>query len=151
MFIFGMALIPLFSKILMVPRRMLTISIVIFCFIGSFSINLNHVDLLTMVGFGVLGWGMQKFGFSQAALCIALILGPMMESNLRRGLLQTGDNVIEFISGPITPSVYWPHNSVAWLAIHFQGYCEFQEFQTSHKPNGVNHDQRGICCTRHML
>nr|WP_321483176.1 tripartite tricarboxylate transporter permease [uncultured Cohaesibacter sp.] len=102
MFIFGMALIPLFSKILMVPRRMLTISIVIFCFIGSFSINLNHVDLLTMVGFGVLGWGMQKFGFSQAALCIALILGPMMESNLRRGLLQTGDNVIEFISGPIT-------------------------------------------------
>ncbi|WP_319568700.1 tripartite tricarboxylate transporter permease [Cohaesibacter marisflavi] len=102
MFIFGMALIPLFSKILMVPRRMLTISIVIFCFIGSFSINLNQVDLLTMVGFGVLGWGMQKFGFSQAALCIALILGPMMESNLRRGLLQTGDNVIEFISGPIT-------------------------------------------------
>ncbi|WP_321339797.1 tripartite tricarboxylate transporter permease [uncultured Cohaesibacter sp.] len=102
MFIFGMALIPLFSKILMVPRRMLTISIVIFCFIGSFSINLNHVDLLTMVGFGVLGWGMQKFGFSQAALCIALILGPMMESNLRRGLLQTGDNVTEFISGPIT-------------------------------------------------
>nr|WP_319512742.1 tripartite tricarboxylate transporter permease [uncultured Cohaesibacter sp.] len=102
MFIFGMALIPLFSKILMVPRRMLTISIVIFCFIGSFSINLNQVDLLTMVGFGVLGWGMQKFGFSQAALCIALILGPMMESNLRRGLLQTGDNVIDFISGPIT-------------------------------------------------
>ncbi|WP_319414281.1 tripartite tricarboxylate transporter permease [uncultured Cohaesibacter sp.] len=102
MFIFGMALIPLFSKILMVPRRMLTISIVIFCFIGSFSINLNQVDLLTMVGFGILGWGMQKFGFSQAALCIALILGPMMESNLRRGLLQTGDNVLEFVSGPIT-------------------------------------------------
>ncbi|WP_319529790.1 tripartite tricarboxylate transporter permease [uncultured Cohaesibacter sp.] len=102
MFIFGMLLIPVFSKILMVPRRMLTIAIVIFCFIGSFSINLNPVDLYTMVGFGVLGWGMQKFGFSQAALCIALILGPMMESNLRRGLLQTGDDVIAFISGPIT-------------------------------------------------
>ncbi|SNY92695.1 putative tricarboxylic transport membrane protein [Cohaesibacter sp. ES.047] len=102
MFIFGMLLIPVFSKILMVPRRMLTISIVIFCFIGSFSINLNPVDLYTMVGFGVLGWGMQKFGFSQAALCIALILGPMMESNLRRGLLQTGDDVIAFVSGPIT-------------------------------------------------
>ena len=102
MFIFGMLLIPVFSKILMVPRRMLTISIVIFCFIGSFSINLNPVDLYTMVGFGVLGWGMQKFGFSQAALCIALILGPMMESNLRRGLLQTGDDLIAFVSGPIT-------------------------------------------------
>lgn len=102
MFIFGMALIPVFSKILMVPRRLLTMSIVIFCFIGSFAINLNPVDLYTMVGFGVLGWGMQKFGFSQAALCIALILGPMMEANLRRGMLQSGDNVVTFLSGPIT-------------------------------------------------
>jgi len=102
MFIFGMLLIPVFSKILLIPRRMLTASIVIFCFIGSFAINLNPVDLYTMVGFGVLGWGMQKFGFSQAALCIALILGPMLEANLRRGLLQAHDNLVEFASGPIT-------------------------------------------------
>lgn len=102
MFIFGMALIPVFSRILMVPRRLLTMSIVIFCFIGAFAINLNPVDLYTMVGFGVLGWGMQKFGFSQAALCIALILGPMMEANFRRGMLQSGDNVISLLSGPIT-------------------------------------------------
>lgn len=100
--IFGMALIPLFSRILMIPRRMLSASIVIFCFIGSFAINLNPVDLYTMVGFGVLGWAVNKFGFSQAALCIALILGPMLEANLRRGLLQAQDNVIDFISGPIT-------------------------------------------------
>ncbi len=116
MFAFGMLLIPVFSRILMVPRHMLAVLIVIFCFIGSFAINLNPVDLYTMVGFGVLGWGMQKFGFSQAAFCIALILGPMAESNLRRGLLQTGDNLVEFLSGPITMtfillsvfSVVWP-------------------------------------------
>ncbi|MDP2699805.1 tripartite tricarboxylate transporter permease [Thalassospira sp.] len=102
MFIFGMALIPVFSRILLIPRQMLTMTIVIFCFIGSFAINLNPVDLYTMVGFGVLGWGMHKFGFSQAALCIALILGPMMEANLRRGLLQSGDNLVTFASGPIT-------------------------------------------------
>lgn len=102
MFIFGMALIPVFSRILKVPRRLLTMSIVIFCFIGAFSINLNPVDLYTMVGFGVLGWGMQKFGFSQAALCIALILGPMMEANFRRGMIQSGDDLIAMLSGPIT-------------------------------------------------
>ena len=116
MFIFGMALIPVFSRILMIPRHMLAILIVMFCFIGSFAINLNPVDLYTMIGFGVLGWGMQKYGFSQAALCIALILGPMAESNLRRGLLQTDDNLLDFLSGPITQlflvltvlSLAWP-------------------------------------------
>jgi putative tricarboxylic transport membrane protein len=102
MFIFGMLLIPIASKILLVPRRILTMSIVVFCFIGAFAINLNPVDLYTMVGFGILGWGMQKYGFSQAALCIALILGPLAEANLRRGLLQTGDDVLAFVSGPIT-------------------------------------------------
>ncbi|MBO0906066.1 tripartite tricarboxylate transporter permease [Jiella sonneratiae] len=101
MFVFGMLGIGLFSRILMIPKRILTMSIVAFCFIGSFAINLNVVDLYTMVGFGVLGYGMQKFGFSQAALCIALILGPMAEANLRRGLLQSGDDVIAFVSTPI--------------------------------------------------
>ncbi|MBM3604141.1 MAG: C4-dicarboxylate ABC transporter permease [Alphaproteobacteria bacterium] len=102
MFVFGMALIPVFSRILMIPRHILAVTIVVFCFIGSFAINLNQVDLYTMVGFGLLGWGMQKFGFSQAALCIALILGPMMEANLRRGLLQTHNDLMAFLSGPIT-------------------------------------------------
>ncbi len=116
--LFGMALIPLFSRILMIPRRMLSASIVIFCFIGAFAINLNPVDLYTMVGFGVLGWGMQKFGFSQAALCIALILGPMLEANLRRGLLQAGDDVILFASGPITLTFLGlAALSAAWPAI----------------------------------
>lgn len=115
MFIFGMLLIPFASKILLVPRRLLTMSIIIFCFIGAFSLNLNVVDLYTMVGFGVLGWAMQKFGFSQAALCIALILGPLMESNLRRGMIQN-DSFIAFLNRPITLlflvlalfSLFWP-------------------------------------------
>lgn len=102
MLIFGLLGIPLFSRILMMPKRLLAMTIVAFCFIGSFAINLNTVDLYTMVGFGVLGWLMQKYGFSQAALCIALILGPMAESNLRRGLLQTNDDLLAFVSGPVT-------------------------------------------------
>lgn len=116
MFIFGMMIIPFAAKILLVPRRLLTMSIVLFCFIGAFSLNLNVVDLYTMIGFGILGWAMQKFGFSQAALCIALILGPMMESNLRRGLIQSGDSFTAFLARPITLlfialaifSLFWP-------------------------------------------
>lgn len=116
MLIFGMMIIPFAAKILLVPRRLLTMSIILFCFIGAFSLNLNPVDLYTMIGFGVLGWAMQKFGFSQAALCIALILGPLMESNLRRGLIQNNDSFVAFFTRPITLlflvlavfSLFWP-------------------------------------------
>jgi putative tricarboxylic transport membrane protein len=102
MFIFGMAGITYFAKILLVPKKILTISIALFCFIGSYAINLNVFDLYTMLGFGLLGYGMQKFGFSQAALCIALILGPMAEANLRLGLLNVDNDLIRFCASPIT-------------------------------------------------
>ena len=116
MLVFGLMIIPFAAKILLVPRRLLTMSIILFCFIGAFSLNLNPVDLYTMIGFGVLGWAMQKFGFSQAALCIALILGPLMESNLRRGLIQNNDSFAAFLTRPITLlflvlaafSLFWP-------------------------------------------
>ncbi len=102
MFIFGMIGIRFFSKILEIPKRILTVAIAVFCFIGSYSINMNTFDLYTMLGFGVLGYFMHKFDFSQAALCIALILGPMAESNLRLGLMGTDGDVLAFCSSPIT-------------------------------------------------
>ena len=103
MFIIGMAGIKYFSKILMIPKKILTVAIAVFCFIGSFAINMNQFDLYTMLGFGVLGYLMQKFNFSQAALCIALILGPLAETNLRLGLMRVDNNdIIAFCSSPIT-------------------------------------------------
>ncbi len=102
MFIFGMIGIKFFSKILEVPKRILTVAIAVFCFIGSYSINMNTFDLYTMLGFGVLGYFMQKFNFSQAALCIAMILGPLAESNLRLGLMRTDGDVVAFCASPIT-------------------------------------------------
>jgi putative tricarboxylic transport membrane protein len=102
MLIFGMMGIRYFSKILAVPKKILTVSIVVFCFIGSYAINMNAVDLYTMLGFGVLGYVMQKFDFSQAALCIALILGPLAETNLRQGLMLADDDIVKFVASPIT-------------------------------------------------
>jgi putative tricarboxylic transport membrane protein len=116
MFIFGMSIIKYCSKILAVPKKTLTVTIIVFCFIGSYAINMNQFDLYTMLGFGVLGYLMQKFNFSQAALCIALILGPLAESNLRLGLMRVDGDILAFSSGPVTIlfflltvfSIAWP-------------------------------------------
>ncbi len=116
MFIIGMAGIRYFAKILQVPKKILTMSIVVFCFIGSYAINMNTFDLYTMIGFGVLGYFMQKYNFSHAALCIAMILGPLAESNLRLGLLKVDNDLVAFCSSPITGiflllsflSLVWP-------------------------------------------
>ena len=40
-----------------------------------------------MLGFGVLGWGMNRFGFTVAPLLIGFIPGPLVEIGLRQAVL----------------------------------------------------------------
>jgi putative tricarboxylic transport membrane protein len=55
-----------------------------------------------MTGFGVLGYFMRKFKFEMAPLILALVLGPMMESNLRLTLLLNQGDLSVFVTKPIS-------------------------------------------------
>ena len=102
MVILGFLAVRVSTQLLRVPRRPLLLTIVVLCFIGSYSINLNPVDMLTMLGFGVIGYLCQRYNFSQAALCIAMILGPIAEQNLRLALLDSDLSPLIFFTRPIS-------------------------------------------------
>ncbi len=116
MLITGLIGIRLYAKVLDIPKKLLIMSIVLFCFLGSYAINSNPVDLLTMLVFGVIGYVLQKYDFSLAAVCIALILGPLAEANMRLALIGAGGNPMVFVSTPISAffvalaafSLSWP-------------------------------------------
>ena len=61
--------------------------ILLFCLIGVYSHGNAVFDLYLMIGFGVLGYLMRKFGYEPAPLVLAFVLGPMMENNLRKALI----------------------------------------------------------------
>ena len=69
------------------PYRWLFPAIVLFCAIGVYSTNNNTFDIWMVGIFGVLGYMFIKLGIEPAPLVLGLILGPMMEENLRRALL----------------------------------------------------------------
>ena len=85
--VLNLPLIPLWVKVLKVPYAILFPLILIFCLIGVYSLNFSQVEIGLMTIFGVLGYLMRKFKFEIAPLILALVLGPMMESNLRLSLL----------------------------------------------------------------
>ena len=69
----------------------------ILCVVGSFAIHQNFVDVVIMMIFGVIGYLARKFGLNNAAIVLALILGPIGETGLRRSLeLSEGDPSILF-------------------------------------------------------
>jgi putative tricarboxylic transport membrane protein len=85
--VLNLPLIGLWIKLLTVPYRWLYPAIVMFCAIGVYSTNNNTFDIWMVGLFGVLGYAFIKLGIEPAPLVLGLILGPMMEENLRRALL----------------------------------------------------------------
>ncbi len=100
--ILNLPMIPLWVKVLKVPYTILFPLILIFCLIGVYSLNFSQVEIALMIGFGVLGYLMRKFRFEMPPLVLALVLGPMMESNLRLALLISQGDPTVFLRRPIS-------------------------------------------------
>src|SRR3546814_10041144 len=62
-------------------------------------------DLGLALLFGIVGYAMRLLGFEPAPLLIGFVLGPMMEENLRRGLLLARGDYYQLLAQPITGSI----------------------------------------------
>lgn len=102
--VLNLPLIPVWVQILRIPYSYLFPAILIFCIIGSYSLNNNIGDVIVMAVFGVVGYLMKRFDFEAAPLVLALILGPLLEDNLRQALLISKGSFKIFFTRPISAS-----------------------------------------------
>ena len=100
--VLNLPLIGLWVQVLKVPYKILFPLILLFCLIGVYSIGNNVFDLYVMIGFGVLGYLMRKFGYEPAPLVLAFVLGPLMENNLRKALILSDGSFEIFVERPIS-------------------------------------------------
>jgi putative tricarboxylic transport membrane protein len=98
----NLPLVGLWVRLLSVPYRFLFPAILVFCCIGVFTINNNVFDLFQLVVFSALGYLLIKLGCEPAPLILGLVLGPMMEENLRRALVISLGDPSVFITSPIS-------------------------------------------------
>jgi TctA family transporter len=100
--ILNLPLIGIWIKLLTIPYRWLFPSIVLFCAIGVYSTNNNTWDIWMVAIFGVVGYVFIKLGCEPAPLLLGLILGPMMEENLRRALLLSRGDWSVLVTRPLS-------------------------------------------------
>lgn len=90
------------ARALRIPNPWLWAGIVLFGTVGSYALNSAVVDVWLMFGAGVIGFFLRKADVPLGPLVLGLILGPMMESNLRRALiLNRGDWLGTLTGSPI--------------------------------------------------
>lgn len=99
--VLGLFGVKFFTKITEVPRPLLNTMIMVLCVIGSFSINNNILDIFLMIGSGFVGYFLIREKFGVAPIILGIILGPMLESNLRRALILSNGDYSIFITRPI--------------------------------------------------
>jgi len=100
--VLNMPLIGMWVQLLKVPYKILFPMILLFCIIGAYSVSNQAFDVYLMLGFGVIGWLMKKYGYEPAPLVLAFVLGPMLENNLRKALILSQGDFTPFVMRPIS-------------------------------------------------
>jgi putative tricarboxylic transport membrane protein len=81
-----------FARVLDVPRPLLYPAIALACIIGTYAVRGSTFDVGVMLGFAALGFLFSRLEIPKAPLVLGVILGPILEENLRRMLqLHRGD------------------------------------------------------------
>lgn len=105
-FLFGAILLVLlggslatnsFARLLNLPRPLLGAVIIVLMLIGVYTIHGRMFDVYLMLGFGAIGWVMDRLKFPLPPVVLGLILGGFAEENLRLALrIGRGDPMILF-------------------------------------------------------
>jgi putative tricarboxylic transport membrane protein len=95
--VLNLPLIPLWIRIIQIPRAVLYTFVLGFCVLGAYSVNGQAFDVALMTIFGIVGYLFKKLDFPLAPMILTLILGPLMEQSLRQSLeISGGDFSIFF-------------------------------------------------------
>lgn len=101
MLVLGLFMVRTMVKVLNVRNTILMPIVFILCAIGSFAISGRIFDILIMLIFGVIGYAMRKLEYADAPFILGLILGDMLDENLRRSLMLTSGAVSPLFTRPI--------------------------------------------------
>ncbi len=101
MFLLMLLFIKPFAMVLKIPKYLLIPPILAFCVIGAYGSNNRFMDIWVVFGFGLLGYALEKKGYPLAPMVLGLILGPIAEMQLRRGLTASKGSFMPLLERPV--------------------------------------------------
>jgi putative tricarboxylic transport membrane protein len=94
--------IRFFVQLLKIPKYYLLPIIIVLCVVGAFSINNRSFDVFSIWVFALMGYALYKFEFPLAPFILGFILSPIVEINLRRGLIFSDGSYAAFFQKPVS-------------------------------------------------
>ncbi len=100
--VLNLPLIGIWVRLLRVRYAYLFPAILVFCCVGTYTVQGSTAEVVVMAAFGVLGYVFRKLDCEPAPLMLGLVLGPMLEENFRRAMMLSGGDGSVFLTRPIS-------------------------------------------------
>jgi putative tricarboxylic transport membrane protein len=88
------------ARLAVVPRAVLFPIVLVSCIWGAHALSGSWFDVGVMLGFGVVGWLMERGRLPLAAFVIGFVLAPIAEENLCAGLMASGGSYAPLVTRP---------------------------------------------------
>lgn len=95
-----------FGWILQLPRSVVLTGVVVFSVLGAYALRSSLFDVWLMLAFGLLGFWLESQRVPLSPLILGMILGPMVEENLRVGLIKTSGDWSPFFTRPVSAGLF---------------------------------------------
>ncbi|HEY8370647.1 MAG TPA: tripartite tricarboxylate transporter permease [Thermodesulfobacteriota bacterium] len=101
MYLLGRLFIRPWIYIVNVPKAYMITSILVLVVVGILGLELGVFEVYMVLVAGVVGFLMQRYGYNVVAAVLGLVLGPLVEQNLRRALVMSRGSADIFVERPI--------------------------------------------------
>jgi len=88
-----------------VPFFIIAPVIVIICTVGAYSVSNSYLDVVLMMGFGVLGYLFKKLHYPLAPLVLAIVIGDKAEDAFRQSMLMSRGSLGIFFAKPLVTTL----------------------------------------------
>jgi putative tricarboxylic transport membrane protein len=100
--VLNLPLVGMWVKLLDVPLYLLLNFIILFSFLGVYTMNNSAQDLFIMVVFGVIGYLMKRVDIPATPVILGIVLGKLMEEKMRQSLVISDGSLMIFLTRPIS-------------------------------------------------
>ena len=100
--IFGLFLVKPLLLVLRIKRTVLMPIIFLLCTVGAFASASRLFDIYCMLAIGIGAFFLRRRGYQMAPFVLGLVLGPLLDKSLRRGLVLSDGSLAPFFTRPIS-------------------------------------------------
>ncbi|WP_018923048.1 tripartite tricarboxylate transporter permease [Salsuginibacillus kocurii] len=99
--VLGIIFVWYFSKIVMIPTRLLIPIIGVLAILGALSIRGLYIDVILTLIFAFIGFVMRKLDYPIIAILLGIILGSIVDTELSRTIIMYENNPMQLFERPV--------------------------------------------------